>query len=277
MSVIHIHRHHHLGLEEARKVAFLWAEQAEEQFDMECAYEEGDTLDTVYFSRAGVKGTLQVQRDQFELRAELGFLVGAFKSRIEQEIAEQARHPAAPRRAGQEAQARREKEKGLTRQRQSPPKRALQGAQAARRAGVASAADLLVALATFFLLRVCEPRPGSRAGHGQGWAAQRHWASWVGGELAVSFGNDFVAHGEVSVGQVENPILGHRRPAGTAGVVGRRLQLRDSIRSMYCCLASSCAVPLRLFQASHLARPTMSEKPGFFSALSPAVPCLYSA
>ena len=66
---------------------------------MECAYEEGDTLDTVYFSRAGVKGTLQVQHDQFELRAELGFLVGAFKSRIEQEIAEQLDtllHPAEP-------------------------------------------------------------------------------------------------------------------------------------------------------------------------------------
>ena len=89
MSVIHIHRHHHLGMEEARKVAFLWAEQAEEQFDMECAYEEGDTLDTVYFSRAGVKGTLQVQHDQFELRAELGFLVSAFKARIEAEICEQ--------------------------------------------------------------------------------------------------------------------------------------------------------------------------------------------
>ena len=61
--------------------------------------EEGDTLDTVYFSRAGVKGTLQVQHDQFELRAELGFLVGAFKSRIEQEIAEQLDtllHPAEP-------------------------------------------------------------------------------------------------------------------------------------------------------------------------------------
>lgn len=89
MSVIHIHRHHHLGLEEARKVAFLWAEQAEEKFDMECAYEEGDDLDTVYFNRAGVKGTLQVQHDQFELRAELGFLLGSFKGRIEQEITQQ--------------------------------------------------------------------------------------------------------------------------------------------------------------------------------------------
>ena len=89
MSVIHIHRHHHLGLEEARKIAFLWAEKAEEKFDMECAYEEGDTQDTVYFSRSGVKGTLQVLDGEFEFKAELGFLVSAFKSRIKAEIAEQ--------------------------------------------------------------------------------------------------------------------------------------------------------------------------------------------
>ncbi len=89
MSVIHIHRHHHLGLEEARKIAFLWAEKAEEKFDMECAYEEGDTQDTVYFSRSGVKGTLQVLDGEFEFKAELSFLVSAFKSRIEAEIAEQ--------------------------------------------------------------------------------------------------------------------------------------------------------------------------------------------
>ena len=31
---------------------------------------------------------------------------------------------------------------------------------------------------------------------------------------------------------------------------------------MYCCIASSCDVPLRLFQASHLARPTMSREAG---------------
>ena len=89
MSVIHIHRHHHLGMPEARKIAFLWAEQAEEKFDMECAYEEGDTEDIVYFTRAGIKGTLQVLGDQFEFKAELGFLVSAFKARIETEIAEQ--------------------------------------------------------------------------------------------------------------------------------------------------------------------------------------------
>lgn len=89
MSVIHLHRHHHLGLPEARKIAFMWAEQVEEEFDMQCTYEEGDTADTVYFTRAGVKGQLQVLHDQFELRAELGFLVSAFKGRIEQEITQQ--------------------------------------------------------------------------------------------------------------------------------------------------------------------------------------------
>ena len=52
------------------------------------------------------------------------------------------------------------------------------------------------------------------------------------------------------------------------------IQLSDSMRSMYCCFASSLLVPLSLFQASYLARPTMSLKPGFFSALSPVLPCL---
>ena len=68
---------------------------------MDCSYEEGDTQDTLYFSRAGVKGTLLVDAHQFEMRAALGFLFGAFKERIEAEIGEQldallnAPHPAA--------------------------------------------------------------------------------------------------------------------------------------------------------------------------------------
>ena len=89
MPDIHIHREHHLGFAKARKVAFSWAEQAEEKFDMECTYEEGDSQDTLYFSRAGVKGTLIVDARQFEMNAQLGFLFGAFKDRIEAEIGEQ--------------------------------------------------------------------------------------------------------------------------------------------------------------------------------------------
>lgn len=89
MPDIHIHREHQLGFKQARKVAFSWAEKAEEKFDMECTYEEGETEDTLHFSRSGVKGTLLVDASQFEMKAQLGFLFGAFKDRIEAEIGEQ--------------------------------------------------------------------------------------------------------------------------------------------------------------------------------------------
>lgn len=83
---LHIRREHTLGLPAARKIAFKWAEQVEAEFGMECSYEEGATTDTVTFVRSGVNGTLQVTRDHFNLDAKLGFLLGAFKGRIEAEI-----------------------------------------------------------------------------------------------------------------------------------------------------------------------------------------------
>ena len=87
MADIRIVRKHALGLKEARKVAYRWAEQAEENLQMQCTYEEGKTGDTVAFKRSGADGTLAVTADQFELHAKLGFLLGAFKGRIEAEIA----------------------------------------------------------------------------------------------------------------------------------------------------------------------------------------------
>ncbi len=112
MSDIHIERVHNLGLVEARAVAREWAGKAAERFDMECTYVEdapqatapaaeiaGFTLgsdsvaadaqgacDCLSFSRSGVSGTLRVDASTFTLDAELGFLLGAFKERIEQEI-----------------------------------------------------------------------------------------------------------------------------------------------------------------------------------------------
>lgn len=86
MANIRIQRSHQLGLSGARQVAWKWAEQAEVEFDMACAYEEGDDCDEVQFTRSGVKGTLRVSADHFELDAQLGFLLGAFKDRIESEI-----------------------------------------------------------------------------------------------------------------------------------------------------------------------------------------------
>jgi putative polyhydroxyalkanoate system protein len=83
---IRITRDHALGLPTARKLAFRWAETAEEKLGMECVYEEGKTSDRVSFTRSGVNGELTVTQDRFELDARLGFLLGAFKERIESEI-----------------------------------------------------------------------------------------------------------------------------------------------------------------------------------------------
>ena len=86
MAHLHIIREHSLGLEQARKIAFAWAEQVEEKFGMDCVYEEDDEADVVSFTRSGVVGTLHVSATRFELDARLGFLLGAFKDRIESEI-----------------------------------------------------------------------------------------------------------------------------------------------------------------------------------------------
>lgn len=86
MPDIHIHRPHALGLERAREVAWKWAEEVEEKFDMACTVTEGETSDTVHFTRTGVNGTLIVAPDHFELQARLGFLLGAFSRTIEQQI-----------------------------------------------------------------------------------------------------------------------------------------------------------------------------------------------
>ena len=86
MANVHILRKHTLGLPAARKIAFKWAEQVEKDFGMACTYDEGSTQDDVAFTRTGVSGSLKVTKDTFELDAKLGFLLGAFKDRIEGEI-----------------------------------------------------------------------------------------------------------------------------------------------------------------------------------------------
>jgi putative polyhydroxyalkanoate system protein len=86
MPDIRIRRDHALGLAKARKIARQWAEDAEKKFDMACTLVEGETSDTVEFTRTGVKGELVVAPDHFELEARLGFLLGAFSKTIEAEI-----------------------------------------------------------------------------------------------------------------------------------------------------------------------------------------------
>ena len=86
MPALHIHRDHHLGLARAREVAWRWAEDAEQNFGMACTVLEGETSDTVEFTRSGIAGSLIVAADHFTLDARLGILLGAFAKKIEAEI-----------------------------------------------------------------------------------------------------------------------------------------------------------------------------------------------
>lgn len=86
MADIHLEREHTLGLAAARQLAWRWAEQVEAEFDMSCTREEGPDGDAVRFTRAGVNGCLLVEEGRFVLDAKLGFLLGAFKPRIEARI-----------------------------------------------------------------------------------------------------------------------------------------------------------------------------------------------
>lgn len=86
MPDIHIRREHHLGLEAARSVAQRWMDDARDRLGMTCDCDAGAQADIIRFERAGASGTVEVSGHCFELRARLGFLLGAFSERIEQEI-----------------------------------------------------------------------------------------------------------------------------------------------------------------------------------------------
>ena len=86
MPELKIERVHTLGLDGARLVAERWREQAEQDWDMTCASEPGETLDRMRFERSGVSGELSVSATRFDLQIKLGFLLGAYSSNIEEKI-----------------------------------------------------------------------------------------------------------------------------------------------------------------------------------------------
>ena len=86
MADIHIHREHNLGLAKARKVAWQWAEDVEKKFDMECSVLEGETSDTVEFTRSGVNGELIVAPDHFDLTPSSASCSAPSSKTIESEI-----------------------------------------------------------------------------------------------------------------------------------------------------------------------------------------------
>lgn len=86
MAELHVVRQHSLGLAGGRALASQWMTQAQADYAMACTCHAGQDGDVIAFARSGVKGDLQVTATHFELRAQLGFLLGAFKQTIEAEI-----------------------------------------------------------------------------------------------------------------------------------------------------------------------------------------------
>lgn len=86
MSDIHIERNHDLGLVAARAVARRWMQKVEQDYGLECTYDEGQTCDVGQFTRAGIDGTVEVSGSRFMLNATLGFLFANFSEQIEQRL-----------------------------------------------------------------------------------------------------------------------------------------------------------------------------------------------
>jgi putative polyhydroxyalkanoate system protein len=82
MSTIELKRDHALGLKKARVAAQRVADEMEREFGMTSEW-DGNVL---RFTRTGVTGELVVTKSHVELSAKLGFLLSAFRGRIEEQI-----------------------------------------------------------------------------------------------------------------------------------------------------------------------------------------------
>lgn len=84
MSEIHLHRKHTIGLKKAKVAAQKVADDLAQEYGMESEW-DGNVL---RFSRSGVEGALEVAKDSVVLDAKLGFLLSAFRGRIEEHVNE---------------------------------------------------------------------------------------------------------------------------------------------------------------------------------------------
>ncbi len=82
MSDIHARKVHNLSLEDAKKAAQKLADQLEKDFQLESQW-QGNTLN---FTRSGLKGKLDVTEKELVLDISLGFMLKAFKGKIQSEI-----------------------------------------------------------------------------------------------------------------------------------------------------------------------------------------------
>jgi putative polyhydroxyalkanoate system protein len=84
LAQIVFERAHSIGLDRARSIAQRLADEMREEFRVDSDW-DGDALS---FQRSGLSGVLQVFEDRVRLEARLGFLLAAYKPRIEARLAE---------------------------------------------------------------------------------------------------------------------------------------------------------------------------------------------
>lgn len=82
MSQIDIRHSHSLSPARARQAVQEVADKLSERFEFQLRW-EGDVL---HFSRGGVDGAIELLPKHLRVTARLGFLMSAFKGRIEEEI-----------------------------------------------------------------------------------------------------------------------------------------------------------------------------------------------
>jgi len=66
-----------------------WMHDAQTRFGLQCQLTADAQEVRIAFSHAGVTGTLVAGHDRFELTARLGFLLNAYRPRIEAEVQRQ--------------------------------------------------------------------------------------------------------------------------------------------------------------------------------------------
>lgn len=82
MSDIHARKTHNLTLAEAKQTAQKLADQLQKEFQLDSQW-QGNTLN---FTRSGVKGKLDVTDKDVTVDISLGFMLKAFKGKIQAEI-----------------------------------------------------------------------------------------------------------------------------------------------------------------------------------------------
>ncbi|SFS14782.1 putative polyhydroxyalkanoic acid system protein [Dyella sp. OK004] len=82
MPKIDIRRPHQLSMAEARAVVDKVATRMQEKFGMSGQW-QGDTLS---FSRPGVSGSIAVEKEAIQVKAELGMMLAPLKGMVEDEI-----------------------------------------------------------------------------------------------------------------------------------------------------------------------------------------------